>query len=349
MRKSRAETDIRRHIALVENRRQWTALAILMALLLLLPHLLRWIGAGGWLMFTNFTLLTVVAVLGLNVITGMCGLISLGHSGFIMLGSYGVAILTVQLGWPFWAALAVSTPATAAVAAIVALPAVRLKGFYVAVVTLAFFFIAQYVFKNLPLAGSFHGLVGVPPPRLFGWKVRTETAWYYLFFAAAVLSVLASANIARSRFGRAFCAVRDNSVTAAGLGIHVGLAKIRAFFLGGLFAGLAGGLWAAYVSVVRLDQFSLWDSIWYVGMIIIGGGGSTAGAVAGVVLLRLLGQILRTATMGGWLPLNSNAVAALTYAVYGLAIVLFAMFQPHGLMAIWGKLRARYKSWPFGV
>jgi branched-chain amino acid transport system permease protein len=266
-----------------------------------------------------------------------------------MLGGYGVAILTVRAGWPFWPSLIVSTAVTGLLGGLVAVPAMRLKGFYVAVVTLAFFFLAQYFFKRADFAGGFAGLTGVRSPLIFGLKIRRDIQWYYLLFALTALSVTASANIARSRFGRAFFAVRDNTVAAAGLGIHGGLTKIRAFFVGSLFAGLAGGLWTSYVSVIRLDQFTLWDSIWYVGMIIIGGAGSTAGAVAGVVFLRLISQVLHTVSSGGWLPLNSNAAAALTYAVYGLIIILFVMFQPYGLIAVWGKLKARIKSWPFGA
>lgn len=349
MRKGRAETDNRRYIVLLENGRQWTAVGILLCFLLLLPLLFRWLGAGSWMMFANFTFMTIIAVLGLNVATGMSGQISLGHSAFIMLGGYGVAILTVQLHWPFWAALAVSTLGSGILGGFVALPALRLKGFYVAVATLAFFYLAQYVLKNLAIAGGMHGLAGIPAPGFFGRKLSGDIGWYYLLLALTSLAILLSANIARSRFGRAFFAVRENSVAAASLAIHVGMTKIRAFFLAALFGGFAGGLWVSYVSVIRLDQYTLWDSIWYVGMIIIGGGGSTAGAVAGVVFLRLVGQVLRAMSMGRWLPLGSNATAALTYALYGVVIILFVILQPYGLIAVWRKFRARYRSWPFGA
>jgi branched-chain amino acid transport system permease protein len=347
VRYSRARTDTLRYIRFMEKPRQWIGMGIFVGLLLLLPFLLRWIGAFGWIIFGNFTLITIIAVLGQNVITGMSGQISLGHSAFVMLGGYGVAIFTVQLSWPFWPALLVSAAVTGLLGALVAVPAMRLKGFYVAVVTLAFFFLAQYFFKRASFAGGFDGLVGIRSPQIFGLKIRRDVQWYYLLFALTALSVVGSANIARSRFGRSFFAVRDNAVAAASLGIHVGLAKMRAFFIGSLFAGLAGGLWASYVSVIRLDQFTLWDSIWYVGMIIIGGAGSTGGAVAGVIFLRLISQVLRTVNTGGWLPLNSNTTAALTYAVYGIVIILFVIFQPYGLTAVWAKIKVRIKSWPF--
>jgi branched-chain amino acid transport system permease protein len=191
--------------------------------------------------------------------------------------------------------------------------------------------------------------VGVPYPTIGGLKFNNDVRWYYLLFLFTVLCILTSANLVRSRFGRAFLAIRDNDITASSLGINVPLTKIRAFFIGSLFAGLAGGLWTSYVSVIRLDQFTIWDSIWYVGMIIIGGMGSTAGTVMGVIFLRLISQILHVIGTSGLIPLSSNLSAAVTYAIYGVAIILFISFQPYGLIAVWRKAKANYKRWPFGV
>lgn len=348
-RKGRAKTDYSRDIALIATKQQWVAWAIFLCLLVILPIALSQTGNLNWLSFINFTLITIIAVLGLNVITGMSGQISLGHSAFIMVGGYTVAVLTVQLGWSLWLALVVGVLISGAVGIVVATPAMRLKGFYVAVVTLAFFFIAQYFIRSLDITGSIHGLVGVPYPTIGGLKFNNDVRWYYLLFLFTVLCILTSANLVRSRFGRAFLAIRDNDITASSLGINVPLTKIRAFFIGSLFAGLAGGLWTSYVSVIRLDQFTIWDSIWYVGMIIIGGMGSTAGTVMGVIFLRLISQILHVIGTSGLIPLSSNLSAAVTYAIYGVAIILFISFQPYGLIAVWRKAKANYKRWPFGV
>ena len=348
-RRGRAKTDYSRDIALVPTKQQWVAWAIFLCLLVVLPIVLSQTGNLNWLSFLNFTLITIIAVLGLNVITGMTGQISLGHSAFIMVGGYTVAVLTVQLGWSFWLALVVAVLISGAVGVVVATPTMRLKGFYVAVVTLAFFFIAQYIIKILDITGSIHGLVGIPYPTIGGLKFNNDVSWYYLLFFFTVLCILASANLVRSRLGRAFLAVRDNDVTASSLGINVSATKLRAFFIGSLFAGLAGGLWTSYLSVIRMDQFTIWDSIWYVGMIIIGGTGSTAGTVMGVIFLRLISQVLHLIGTSGVIPLSSNLSAALTYAIYGVAIILFISFQPYGLIAVWRKAKANYKRWPFGV
>lgn len=348
-RKGRAKTDFGQEIALIGNRQQWSAWALLVCVLLALPFILTWTNNKNWLTFLNFTLITVIAVLGLNVISGMSGQISLGHSAFVMLGGYILAIFTVQAHWPFWAALAMGIAITGIIGMGVATPALRLKGFYVAVVTMAFFFIAQFIIKNLDIAGGIHGLIGVPSPSIAGLKIDTDIRWYYLLFIVTLLCIIASANLSRSRFGRAFLAVRDNDITAASLGINVPLIKLYAFLIGSLFAGLAGGLWTSYLSLVRLDQYSIWDSIWYIGMIIIGGTGSTAGTAMGVIFLRLVSQLLHVIGHSELIHLTTNMTVSITYGVYGLVIIIFVSFRPHGLISIWRKLKAHYKQWPFGV
>jgi len=336
-------------MAIIRSGQQWVALAIFLGLLVILPLALSWTHNLNWLTFVNFTIITVIAVLGLNIITGMAGQISLGHSAFIMVGGYIVALLTLKAGWSLWVALPASAMITALTALVVAAPALRLRGFYVAIVTLAFFYIAQFVFRSLEITGGMHGLIGIPSPSIGGLVIRTDVNWYYLLLPLAILCIIVSANISRSRFGRAFSAVRDNDIAAAALGINVPLVKLRAFFIGSLFAGLAGGLWASYVSVIRLDQFTIWDSIWYLGMILIGGGGSTAGTVMGVVFLRLISQILHVIGTSGWIPLSSNLSIYITYTIYGLVIILFVSFKPLGLISVWRRLKMNYRRWPFGV
>ena len=347
--RGRRKTSYAADIAVINSGRQWLTLAVFICLLVVLPLVLSSTRNMNWVTFLNFTFITIIAVLGLNVTTGMAGQISLGHSAFVMLGGYGVALLTLKAGWPVWLALPTSALITAIIALIVAIPAIRLKGFYVAVVTLAFFYIAQYIIRSLDITGGMHGLAGIPSPVIAGLTIKTDMQWYFFLLLITIICILASVNLTRSRLGRAFLTIRDNETAAAALGINVSLIKLRAFFVGSLFAGLAGGLLASYIPIVRTDQFTFWDSIWYLGMIVIGGGGTTAGAVMGVAFLRLISQILHVIGASGWIPLSSNDSVYITYTVYGLAIILFVSFQPRGLIALWQKFKVNYKRWPFGV
>ena len=347
--RGRRKTSYAADIAVIRSGRHWLTLVVFIGLLIVLPLVLSTTRNLNWVTFLNFTLITIIAVLGLNVTTGMAGQISLGHSAFVMLGGFGLAMLTLETGWPFWAALVVSTLVTGLIALIVAIPAIRLKGFYVAVVTLAFFYIAQYIIRSMDITGGTFGLIGIPAPSIAGMKIKSDVQWYYLLLSLAVLCTIVSVNISRSRLGRSFLVVRDNDVAAASLGVSVAATKLRAFFIGSLFAGLAGGLWASYISVVRLDQFTIWNSIWYLGMIVIGGAGSTTGAIMGVIFLRFISQILHVIGTSDWIPLSSNVTIYATQIIYGLVIILFITLKPMGMISIWQKFKINYKRWPFGV
>ena len=346
--RGKVRVDYGNELAVVRTRTQWGALVLLLAVLAALPHLLSLIGNASWLTFVNFTLITVIAVLGLNVTTGMAGQVSMGHSAFIMVGSYASGNLMVNLGWSFWLAVPAGALIAAGSGLVVGAPSVRLKGMYLAVATFAFFFVAQFLLKNLEVAGGPQGLIGIPSPAIGGFAIKTDIWWYYLILLITIAAVAGSVNLTRSRLGRAFFAVRDGDVTAPSMGINVYLTKVTAFFIGALFAGIAGGLGSSYISVVRTDQFTIWDSIWYLGMVIIGGAGSTAGTVMGVLFLRLISQFLHLVGMGDWARnLGSTFWSSLTYAIYGVFIILFMSFRPHGLISVWRTLKVKYKQWPF--
>jgi branched-chain amino acid transport system permease protein len=336
-------------LAVVRTGGQWIIISVVLVVLFLLPYTLKWSNNLNWLTFSNLTLITIIAVLGLNIITGMAGQVSMGHSAFMMVGAFVCAIFTINLHFPFWAGLIIGGLVAALAGLIVGAPSLRLKGFYLAVATLAFFLVAQFIIKNVPIAGGVNGFIGVPAPAIGEFKITSDISWYYLILILTLIFIFFSVNLTRSRLGRAFFAVRDNDNTAASVGINAYGAKLRAFFIGSFFAGIAGALMAGYITIVRLDQFDFWDSIWFLGMVFIGGGGSTAGAIMGVIFLRLIEQILHSVSMASWAPpISINTWVYITYAIFGLAIVLFISFQPNGLIAIWRKIRMNYKRWPFG-
>jgi branched-chain amino acid transport system permease protein len=345
--RGKARSDYTKELALI-NGGQWGALLVFLAVLIALPYILVQTSNASWLSFIDFTLITLIAVLGLNVTTGMAGQVSMGHSAFIMVGGFAAAILMTQLGWPFWLAVPIGALLTALIGLLVGAPSARIKGFYLAVATFAFFFVAQFIIKHLDIAGGINGLIDIPSPWIGGLKINTDLEWYFLLLAVTVICCLLSSNLLRSRLGRAFLLVRDNDITAASMGVNVYLTKLKSFFIGALLGGLAGGLWVSYATVVRADQFIIWDSIWYLGMIIIGGAGSTAGTVMGVVALRLLSQVVHVITSAGLFASISSLGITLNYIVYGLAIILFISLQPNGLLAMWKKFKSNYKRWPFG-
>jgi len=344
--RGKVRLDYGQEIALVKNRGQWLSVGILLALLVLFPFITRWTGNASWLTWLCFTFMTIIAALGVNVTTGMAGQVNMGQAAFVLVGGYAQAMLTTLLGWNFWLALPASAIITGLLGLAVGAPSARLKGFYLAVATFAFFFIAQYVLKHWELAGGNGGIMAIPPPYFGPLAVNDDFAWYWVLLALTLLAVFVSANLNRSRLGRAFYAVRDNDRTAASLGINVYATKLRSFFIGAMFGGFAGALWVSFVTVVRADMFTMWDSIWYLAMIIIGGAGATGGAILGVLFLRLVSQFLHTLSLAG-LGLPSAIWTPITYSVYGLSVILFVMFQPYGLFALWRKLKARYQRWPF--
>jgi branched-chain amino acid transport system permease protein len=347
--RGKIKLDYSRELAVLKTKTHWFILAVFLMFLFAVPYILAATGNNAWLTFTNFTFITIIAVLGLNVITGMAGQVSLGHSAFIMVGGYTLGILTMKMGWSFWLALPAGAVITAAIGLVVGAPSVRLRGFYLAIATFAFLFIAQFIIKHLDITNGIHGLIGIPSPAIGDFKFDTDLKWYYLILLLTIGGAISSVNLTRSRLGRAFFAVRDNDITAPSIGINVYLTKVTAFFIGSLYAGVAGGLSAGYLGIVRADQFTVWESVWYLGMVIIGGAGSTAGTVLGVLFLRLVSQVLHIAGTSNWLPgLGAGMLTTITYAVYGATIITFVSFQPYGLISIWRKWQAKYKRWPFG-
>ncbi|MBT3362741.1 MAG: branched-chain amino acid ABC transporter permease [Chloroflexi bacterium] len=350
--RGRKKTDYARDLALLGTRQRWIALAIFLVVLALLPFIPDWSGdiaLRGWLRWTNETIIIIIAVLGLNVITGMAGQVNLGHTAFIMVGGFTMAVLTTAAGWPMLAALPIAALLTGIIALFVALPAIRLKGFYVAIATLAFLYISQFIITQFDITGATDGLYQIPSPSFWGFKIKGYLRWYFFLMPFLILCIMISANISRSRIGRAFIAIRDNHIAAQSLGINVSWIKIKAFFIGGLFAGLAGGLLSSRNSVITTSEFTFENSIWYLGMIIIGGAGRTAGAVVGVISLSLIRQILSVLGSSGVIPGSSTTSIYITYTIYGLAIILFVSFKPLGLISIWHKIKLNYRRWPFGV
>jgi branched-chain amino acid transport system permease protein len=300
-------------------------------------------------MLTIMTMIgiAVISVHGLNILTGYCGQISIGHAGFMAVGGYASAILCAKLGFPFWVALPCGA-LTAGIAGLVfGLPSLKIKGFYLIMATIAAQFIIIWVIIQLrSITGGTDGL-SVPKPAIGSIVLSSKANYFYLVMAFTCLATLLAKNIVRTRAGRAFIAIRDNDLAAEVMGISLWSYKLQAFFIGCVYAGVAGSLLIHYYSFASIDQFPFMDSVWYLGMLIVGGMGSTTGAIFGAVALKLLDELV---TMAG--PVLSAAVApqaaaSLALISHGLIIIIFLIFEPRGLHHRWEMIKAYFSLWPF--
>jgi branched-chain amino acid transport system permease protein len=300
-------------------------------------------------MLTIMTMIgiAVISVHGLNILTGYCGQISIGHAGFMAVGGYASAILCAKLGFPFWIALPCGALTAGIAGLIFGLPSLKIKGFYLIMATIAAQFIIIWTIIQLrSITGGPDGL-SVPKPAIGSIVLSSKANYFYLVMAFTCLATLLAKNIVRTRTGRAFIAIRDNDLAAEVMGISLWSYKLQAFFIGCVYAGVAGSLLIHYYSFASIDQFPFMDSVWYLGMLIVGGMGSTTGAIMGAVALRLLDELI---TMVG--PILSAAVApqaaaSLALISHGLIIIIFLIFEPRGLHHRWEMIKAYFRLWPF--
>jgi len=322
---------------------------LFLALLLGLP----WLLSDYLAYLTILILIAVVGALGINIITGYAGQISLGHGAFIGVGAYTCGILATKAGMPFWVVLPASGVMAAIAGVVFGLPSLRLKGLYLAMATLAAqLFLADYLFIRLDwLTGGAAGLF-VNRPDIFGFRLNNDRYFYYLVLFITVAAVFFTINLFRTKVGRAFVAIRDRDIAAELIGINLLHYKLLAFGLGSFYAGVAGGLTAYFWTVISPEAFGLTVSIQYLAMIIVGGLGSVRGSVFGAIFIVLLPQFARSLVQAV-APVIPSAISvanifpALELMLFGLVIILFLILEPEGLNKMWRNLRAAITLWPF--
>lgn len=295
--------------------------------------------------------ITLVAVHGLNLLTGLCGQISVGQAAFMGVGAYSYGVFVTKLGLPFWISLPLAALFTGCFGVIFGLPAVRVKGFYLLVTTLGAQFIIVWLIVHLrELTGGMIWGLSVPNVSIIGYALDTDIKKYYFIMTFVVLMTFIVKSISRSRLGRAFVAVRDNDLAAEVMGVNLFYYKLIAFFSCSLFAGVAGSLWALYLNHLHPDQFVLMDSIWYLGMLIVGGMGSTMGAIFGTVFLKVLGELIvvYSPAIADMFPaIESGIFASLGHLIFAIVILIFLIFEPRGLTHRWEILKASYRLHPY--
>jgi branched-chain amino acid transport system permease protein len=333
-------------------------LLLLAVVFVLIPLLLPeyWVGVGTMIGYT------AMGALGVQLLIGFGGLITLGHAAFIAVGAYTSALLVLEFPWPaFMIDWGLAYPASIVVAGLFAgiwsvvfgLPCARVKGFYLILTTIAAqfitvdFILTQYVSKIGGRAQAFSlppGTIQIGP-----WSMDTEIETYYFMAILVTGMIVVLANLLRSKPGRAWVAIRDNDIAASTMGINVYRYKILAFFVAGAMAGVAGAFWLSNTAALSPEHFTWFWSLWLVGVILIGGVGSIHGAIFGSIFMVLVMEFLQMGVipLAAYYPKLLMNFAFLKEAFFGLIICVFLIFEPHGLAYRWWQMKNYFNLWPF--
>lgn len=341
------DTSYAYDMATIRQRWQWW---LLMAFILAL-YLLPFIASQSLVSLVNRIAITIITVQGLNLLTGYTGQISLGQAAFMTAGGYISALLVNYLGWSFFAALPVAALGAGVIGLVFGLPSLRVKGFYLAMATLAAQFIIPWFTRNAfpEILNGAQGL-NVQVPVLFGIEFNNPQKYLFISLTALVLSTIAAHNISRSRLGRALIAIRDHDLAAELLGVNLFKYKLQAFFLAAVYAGVAGALAAHNIRHLNSETFGLIDSVVFLGMLVIGGLGSNLGPILGSLVVELLTE---GATLFGPFFITlfpataAGAVQALRPLFFGTTLMLFLIFEPRGLAHRWQLVKAAWRLRPF--
>lgn len=334
------KTDYRQDLRLARQPGQRLWYALLLACLLVAPG---WAGSY-WIAQLGFVLVYAIAGLGLMVLSGYTGLLSIGHAAFLGVGAYAQAWLTSR-GVPFVPALLLSAALSALAGVVVGLPALRVKGIYLAIATLAFGFIVEEVLARWESVTGGNAGLAVGAPQVAGYTLDSPAAFYYLALAVCVLATLGVLNLLRGATGRAFIAIRDSEISAQSMGIHLARYKTLSFALSAALVGLAGALYAHKLRYISPEQFGIGQSVDLLLLVVVGGLGSVHGAFLGAAFLIVMPQLIVLAK--DWLPPAVAQASGLQALVYGLVLMAFVLFEPMGLYGRWCKVRTYLELFPF--
>lgn len=321
----------------------------LLIFLLLAPFLGNLIGGNYIVYLLNAVSITSIAAIGLNILTGWTGLISIGHAAFLAIGAYSSALLTRNLSLPFFLALPLSGVITAAIGFAVGLPALRVKGIYLAIATLAFSVIVDHIILHWnSLTNGADGLA-VSKPVVFGFAFSTETRFYYLSVLVVLGLTFVALNLRRCGIGRAFVAVRESDLAAEVMGINLARYKTLAFAVCAFYAGIAGSLYAHHIAYIGPDHFTLFLSIEYLVIILVGGLGSILGSILGATFVTLFPEVIRMGSdiLRQRFPGAVSLFPDLRILIFAAAMIFFIAFEPLGLNGYWLKVKRYFSTWPF--
>ena len=334
------KTDYEQDIRIVKHGGQgfWYSLLVLAAISAPL-----WAG-DYWLSQLSFVLVYAIAGLGLMVLSGFTGLASIGHAAFLGVGAYVEAVLSAR-GWPFPVAMAFAAALSAGVGVVVGLPALRVKGIYLSIATLAFGFIVEEVLARWESVTKGNAGLSVGSPQLFGLDLGSSEACCFIALGTCIVVTLGVINLMRSATGRAFIAIRDSEVSAQSMGIHLAGYKTLAFALSAAIVGIAGALYGHKLRFISPDQFGIVQSIDLLLLVVVGGVGSIHGAFLGAIFLITMPQLISLGK--DWLPPAIGQASGLQAVVYGAVLMAFVLFEPMGLYGRWLKVRTWLQLFPF--
>jgi branched-chain amino acid transport system permease protein len=320
--------------------------------LLIFPFIVK----NYYVYVANYIAINIIVALGLNLLVGYTGQISLGHAGFFAIGAYGTIILMTEVGLPFLPALFLAAAIAAFFGFLLGLPSLRLEGPYLTIATLGFGLTITQIIGRLDFCGGREGL-HTPDLMVGPWRLDSDRDFYFLLIPLTVMLTAAARNLIKTRVGRAFIAIRDADIAAETMGVNLLYFKTLSFALSAFYAGIGGGLYAFVLRFIEPEIFTLMMSIMFLAMVIVGGLGSIMGSIAGAVLLSWLDlqlrNILSIPYLGRWLETLSRSYFSITgvsniqYIVFGMIMILIMLFEPLGLYGIWLRTKKYWRTWPF--
>lgn len=279
---------------------------------------------GYYLYTINLTGIYMIVAVGLNLLLGYTGQISIGHAAFLCIGAYTSALLVLNLGWSFWVTIPIAGILSSLIGMILGLPALRLHGHYLAIATLGFGVAVTQIMTALDFTGGYSGIMP-PPPTFMGQEIWDDLGKYYIILFFVGLTFFIASNLIKSRTGRAFMAIRDSEVAATAMGVNIAKYKVIAFGISAFFTGIAGGLYAHLVGFISPHDFHLGMSLNFFAMIIIGGMGNLRGSVYGAIFMTMVPDLF-------------SRIPNLPSILMGMTIILVTLFLPGGIVTAETKL-----------
>ena len=304
----------------------------------------------------NYMAINVIVVVGLNLLVGYTGQISMGHAGFFAIGAYGTLVLMTKAHFPFLLALPCAGLVAAFFGFLLGLPALRLEGPYLAIATLGFGITATQIIGKIKMFGERQGL-HAPDLTIGPWHIATDKDFYFVLIPITIFLVFIARNIVKTKVGRAFISIRDADIAAETMGVNLTYYKTLAFAVSAFYAGVGGGLYAFVLRFIEPELFNMFMSVMFLTMAVVGGLGSMMGPVAGACLLGLLDlqlrNILELPYLGQWIKALSvsyftmTGVSNIQLIIFGLILILIMLFEPLGIFGIWIRAKKYWKTWPF--